>query len=310
MQIQTSIAPNGWLAFELNVLRRLKYRSALLPFTDEPHIGAYLKRWDVLILANDLLQSAWTKAVASIENNTEIMSEKAVEMILKDAYVPRYKLKNQALANWFNETDAWWFDNVRLNIERLSSPTARAIALSLGMKVGDYALSFTEETRMLRQPFSEVFNRIWSSFPKPINNDKNNVCHNQIAREFIAENASDLMFLRLPVTHKQSLREQKKSKAWREEWIRGGDDFWKELAKEQDGKLGAPVETKEQYLHFLEDLLQTASHIPQWAIAHAEDGFISTQEIIEIIGKIRRVDTVFTKDFSELIGKKAVVITA
>ena len=42
--------------------------------------------------------------------------------MLEDAYVPRYQLQNPALRNWFNETDAWWFDNVRQNIERLSSP--------------------------------------------------------------------------------------------------------------------------------------------------------------------------------------------
>jgi hypothetical protein len=310
MHKQLSIVPNGCLAFELNVLRRLKYQSALIPFTDEPHIGAYLKRWDVLVFANDLMQSAWTKAIATIENNTEAMSEKAVQMVLEDAYVPHYRLQNPSLRNWFNETDAWWFDNVRQNINKLSSPIAKAIALSIGMKVGDYVLSFSDETLQLRQPLSKVFKNLWNTFPKPINNKKENLCRNQVAREFIAENGSELMFLRLPVVHNQPQREHLGWKGWREEWIRGTDEFWGELENEQSGKLDAPVETKAQYLQFLEDILQTASHIPQWAISHAEDGFISTQDIVEVIGKIRRVDTVFTKDFSELIGLKAVVITA
>lgn len=310
MQKQLSISPNGWLAFELNVLRRLKYKSAIIPFTDEPHIGAYLKRWDVLVMANDLLQSAWIKAVAAIENNTEAMSEKAVQMVLEDAYVPHYRLQNQSLRNRFNETDAWWFDNVRQNIDKLSSPIAKAIALSIGMKVGDYVLSFTEETLELRQPLSEVFKRIWNTFPKPINNKKDNQCRNQIAREFIAENGLELMFLRLPKAHNRTQSESFSWKAWREEWVRSTGDFWDELEQEQNGKLGTLVETKAQYLKFLENILQTASHIPQWAIAYAEDGFVSTQDIVETVGKIRRVDTVFTKDFSELTGKKAVVITA
>ena len=47
MQNQLSNSPNGWLAFELNVLRRLKYQTAILPFTHEPNFGAYLKRWNV-----------------------------------------------------------------------------------------------------------------------------------------------------------------------------------------------------------------------------------------------------------------------
>lgn len=310
MRNRSTTAVNGWLAFELNVLRRLEYKSAIIPYTTEPQLGAYLKRWDVVVLANDLLQSAWTRAVATIENNSEGMSEKAVLMVLEDAYVPHYRLRNPALRDWFGETDAWWFDNVRRNIERLSSPMARAIALSIGMKVGDYALSFDEQTRRLRQPLSEVFKRLWQSFPRPINNKKENACRNQIAREFIAENGLELMFLRLPAIHQQTIREHLGQRAWQEEWIRETNEFWDALEKEQTGKLGALVETKSQYLQFVEDLLQTASHIPQWAIAHTEEGFITAQDIVEIVGKIRRVETVFTKDFSELTGKKAVVITA
>ena len=71
-----------------------------------------------------------------------------------------------------------------------------------------------------------------------------------------------------------------------------------------------PVETKSQYLRLLEETLRTASHIKHWAISHVESGFISTQDLVEVIGKIRRVDTIFTKDFSELTGTKAVIITA
>jgi len=76
------------------------------------------------------------------------------------------------------------------------------------------------------------------------------------------------------------------------------------------GKLGSATETKSQYLHLLEETLRTADHVDQWAIAHVEDGFITSQDVAEIVGKIRAVNTVFTKDFSELTGTKAVIITA
>jgi hypothetical protein len=304
-------APKSWLAFELNVLRRLKFASAVLPFAGEPHLGAYLKRWNARVLANDLTQSAWTKAIAAIQNNTEKLSDEDVNLVLEDAYVPRYRLQNESLRNWFNETDAWWFDNVRNNIEKLTSPIAHSVALSVGMSVGDYALSFTEETRELRQPFSTVFKRILSVLPEPFDNHQNNACQNRTAYEFIAENSeTDLMFLRLPQAHKKSLRGFLGWTAWREEWLRGADDFWNDLERAQANRLGALVETKYQYLRHLEEILQTASHIPVWAIAHVEDGFISAQEIVEVIARIRRVDTIFTKDFSELTGTKAVIITA
>jgi len=37
---------------------------------------------------------------------------------------------------------------------------------------------------------------------------------------------------------------------------------------------------------------------------------VSTQEIVNVIAGLRRVDTIYTKDFSELTGTRAVVITA
>lgn len=308
--IPTNTTPKGWLAFELNVLRRLKFSSVALPFTSDTNLGNYLKRWDVRVLANDLTQSAWAKAVAAIQNNGEKLYDDDVNIALEDVYVPRYKLQNPSLRNWFNETDSWWFDNIRQNIDKLSTPTSRAIALSLAMNVGDYVLSFSDETLELRQPLSNVFRRLWSILPNPVNNGQNNTCTNKNGYEFIAENYTDLMFLRLPKAHNLTQRNYLGAAAWREEFVRGGDDFWNETEIKQAGRLGTLIETKSQYLRLLEETLRTASHIKSWAVAHVEDGFISTQDIVETIGHIRRVDTIFTKDFSELTGTKAVIITA
>ena len=310
--MQTNNTPRGWLAFELNVLKRLKFTTAALPFTSDANLGAYLKRWRVRVLANDLTMAGWTKAAATIQNNSERLSDDDVNIVLEDAYVPRYRLQNQALRSWFGETDAWWFDNVRQNIERLASPTAKAIASTIALNVGDYVLSFADDTLELRQPLSNVFRRLLSALGDPVNNGQNNTCSNKNANEFIAGNfASDLMFLRLPRAHNLPQRKYLGWAAWREEFLRGGDDFWNILEANQAGRLGTLVETKSQYLRLLEEILETALHIKTWAIAHVEDGYISTHDIVETIGHTkRRVDTIYTKDFSELTGTKAVIITA
>lgn len=304
--------PNGWLAFELNVLRRLKFSSVAIPFTSEPNLGVYLKRWNTRVSANDALQSAHVKAVAAIRNNSETLTDEDVNTILEDAYVPRYRLQNQSLRNWFNESDAWWFDNVRQNIERLSSPLTKAVALQITMQTGDYLLSFAGENLELRQPLSNVFRRLRSVLPAIVNNGQNNVCRNQNADDFLAdaENRADLMFLRLPKARQSPLRESLGKTAWREEFVRGADDFWGEIERAQSNRLGNLIETKSQYLHLLEETLRRASNIGTWAVAHVEDGFISTQDIVEAVGHVRRVDTIYTKDFSELTGAKAVIITA
>src|SRR5438034_561578 len=109
-----------------------------------------LKRRKIRVAANDPMIWAFTKATALIQNGSDSLSEEDLNVILEDAYMPRDKLDNPSLLKWFNEIDAWWFDNVRFNAERLDSPYKRAIALTLGMMVGDYVLSFDQETRQLR----------------------------------------------------------------------------------------------------------------------------------------------------------------
>ena len=299
--------PEGWLAFELGVLRRLQFRSIAEPFAGEAAAPAYLKRWGVRVSANDAARWAWTRATARVENNAETLSEEDVEVVLEDAYVPRHRLYNPALRRWFGETDAWWFDNVRDNIEKLS-PTKRELALDIGMAVGDYALSFDEETRELRQPLSRAFKRLRDAIPAPFDNRQRNTASNKDARDFVSRERAELLLLRLPRPTRHAARDS--NWAWREEWVRGEGDFWDAFERSREGRLGARAEARRQYLRHVEELLDAASHIPTWAVAYADDGYLPTEDLVETIGRLRRVGTVYTKDFTELTGARAVIITA
>lgn len=305
----TKTSPSGWLAFDLNILRRMNFASVSMPFTPDPVLGTYLKRYKVRVMANDLLQSAWTRAIASIQNNAERLTDDDVNLILEDVYVPRHRLQNASLRNWFTETDSWWFDNLRRNLDRLQSPFAFAIGASLAMAVGDYVHSFNDDTGELRQPLSNVFRRLWMSLPEPINNGQNNVCQNKSINEFIAENPAELMFLRLPPARSETRIGFPSDAIWKEEWMRGGSDFWGDIDNVRNGNLGMPVETKSQYLQLLGDTLRRATNIKRWAIAHVETGFVSTQDIVDTISRVRKPEAIYTKDFSELTGTKAVIVT-
>lgn len=303
--MQQSTTPSGWLAFELSILHRLKFDSVAIPITGDPAIGSYLKRRNIRVAANDILQADWQRSMAVIANSKEKLSDEDVNLILEDVYVPGYKLANASLLNWFSEVDAWWFDNVRRNIDRLDSPFKFGLAASLVTAVGDYARSFDAETMELRKPLSTAFRRLWTNIPEPVAG-YGNTAHNKIPDVFIAETNTEALFLRLPraeiVTNA--------NRPWSEEWLRGGDDFWAELEINPWVKLLRSVETKSQYVRLVDDLLGRAGHIKHWAVSHIESGFITAQEIAEIVGKHRRVEAIYTKDFSELTGKKAVIITA
>jgi hypothetical protein len=303
---------NGWLSFDLGVLRRLKFSSVALPFTGEPDMALRLKHWKVRVAANDPMIWSHTKALALIENDGERLSEEDVEALVEDAYMPREKLDNPTLQKWFNEADAWWFDNIRFNAEHLE-PFKRALALTAGMMVGDYVLSFNDQTRSLREPLSlaKTFRLMLDCLPLQHDNTLRNKSTNQDVRDFIAERQhTDLLFLRLPIPVTQTSNAQDPLISWREEWLRGSDDFWVDLERERGAKLGSRVQSKQQYLGFVEDLLRTASHIPAWAIAHTENGFISNEELVDKIGRVRKVDAMYSKDFSDLLGVRASIVVA
>jgi len=248
-----------------------------------------------------------------IENNCETLSDLDLETLLDDAYVPRNYFRNPSLLSWFNETDAWWFDNLRRNSELMSSPFKRALALTLGMAVGDYAFSFNSETRDLRQPLalSSVFRRIWHTLMPPFNNRRPNSSSNQPVKLFLAEaRDTDLLFFRLPRPARVSDGRNARVLTWREEWIRQGKHFWTEIAKDSGLRLDGYVETKEQYLGLIDGLLRTAAHLPLWAIEAVSDSFVTTEELVECVGGTRKIDAIYTKDFSELLGIQAVIITA
>jgi hypothetical protein len=180
------------------------------------------------------------------------------------------------------------------------------------MMVGDYVLSFSENDRHLREPLSlsRVFRQFADKLAFPYDNTFRSKVTNQDVRNFVAERRhTDLLFLRLPAPVQPQVS-QRTPFAWREEWLQGGDDFWLDFEKKRAGKLGSRVQSKQQYLGLVEDLLHTASHLPAWAIAHAENGFISTDELVDTISHVRSVDAVYTKDFSDLLGVRAAIVTA
>jgi hypothetical protein len=301
--------PRGWLAFELSVLRRLRFRSVANPLSGEPDLDVYLKRWGARVAVNDTARWAFVRGLARVENNAVRLSDEDIEVLLEDVYVPHHKLRNPALARWFGETDAWWFDNFRENAERLEGETKQALALDLGMCVGDYALSFDPETRELRQPFSRVLRRVWEALPAPVDNRQTNASSNKDARHFVADQPADLLFVRLPAPGRSRSGRGTLS-SWREEWVRGTADFWEAAEAAEAGRLGAPTATRQQYLRLVEDLLDAAGHFKMWAVSFVEGGHFSTEELVETVRRLRKVDTVYTKDFSELTGARGAIVTA
>lgn len=292
---------NRWLGFELNILRRLRFTSIAIPFAGRANLDWYLKFWGKQVYSNDLCQSYSSYARAYVENGGETLSEGEIDQLLDRVSVPGSELRNPALSSYWSEVDAVWFDNLRERIDLLESPYARALALSHGLRVGEYVRGFTPRTSKLRQPLSTVFRRSCQRQRRIIDNGKRNRSFNLEAGEFIRRVEAEALFVRFPAPGGLAAW-RRRGAEWREVWVRRDAAEWDHLVSSRHGQLGDQVHSKERYLDLVTRFLSEAGSFPIWAISHTENGFITIGELATQIRHLRRIDAIYHKDFSEVVG--------
>lgn len=282
--------------FEASVLRQIEFRSIAIPLCGRARLDWYLKIWGKLVMSNDPRAWAAASARAMVEARDPI-DEEQISRLLEDIYVPGVRLANPHLRQWFGETDAWWMDNLRRNVERLEDETRRAQALVLGMQTGDYTLSFTDATRELRRPLTTIFWRLAGRAPAGPKGHPHNRSYNQPADEFIKRARADLLYLTLPPAHSEMAGDEARSQ-WREAWVRGTDG---QTVDDLLRLMSAP-QSKRAYLAMADRLLDAAAHIKTWAIGYQEVGLVSARDISELIKEHRPVQATYSKDLTEVAG--------
>ncbi len=284
------------LGFEASVLRQLEFRSIAIPFCGWTRLDLYMKTWGKIILANDPRAWAETVARATVEAKV-LLNEENIARVLEDVYVPGARLMNPDLRRWFSETDAWWMDNLRHNLEALSDEALRAQAMMLGLMTGDYALSFNDETRELRRPLTTVFWRLAGrAFTGPTGHPHNR-SYNLPAEDFVKRVRADLLYLNLPAIHTAQAGAEARYE-WRESWVRGAAP-----AQSDDvADLTTAPQSKNAYLSLIDNLFRAASNIRIWAIEYQETGLATAAEIAELIKEHRPVRATYSKDLTEVVG--------
>ena len=284
------------LGFQASVLRQLEFRSIAIPFWSEARLDWYLKAWGKLIFANDPRGWAGIVARANVEA-THPLGEDTITHILENVYVPGVRLANPDLRRWFSETDAWWMDNLRRNIDTIDDDLTRAQAVTLGLQTGDYALSFDDVTLDLRRPLTTVFWRLAGrAFAGPAGQPHSRA-FNQPAEDFIKQARADLLYLRSPSSHTDRGGAEARAE-WREVWAAG--TAGSEAAR---ASLNATApQSKQSYLASLDRLLRPASNFKAWAVEYQEPGLATPQDIVELIKEYRPVKATYSKDVTEVAG--------
>ncbi len=282
------------LGFEVSVLRQFQFDSIAIPFSGEAKLDWYLKLFRKRILSNDSRAWAAIAARAMVES-TEALTEDHINQLLHDIYIPGTRLGNRQLLRWFRETDAWWLENLRRNIQALEDERLRAQGYLLGVQVGDYALSFNEETLDYRRPLATVFWRLAGRLNIGAYRHPQNRCFNLPPPEFIKQSQADLLYLDLPAARAEIAGSQARSE-WRECWVTGespSTDATKQLTS---------MQSKQAYLLKVDEMFRAGAHIKRWAIGCQEVGLTSAREISELIKAHRPIRATYSKDVSEVAG--------
>ena len=282
------------LGFEASVLSQIEFRSVAIPFIGSAKLALYLKTWGKLILAND--PRAWAAAAAhAVVRARESIAEEHIARVLNDVYVPGARLNNSGLRRWFGETDAWWMDNLRRNIESLEDESLRAQALAIGMQTGDYALSFDDETRELRMPLTTVFWRLAGRVITGPATSPRGQSFNLPVEDFIRQARTDLIYLSLPAPQAELGGDDARSE-WREAWVRGTAD-----GDASERRWSLP-QSRQSYLSTIDRLLRLSSQVRTWAVECQETGLSSAQDLVELIKEHRPVRATYSKDLTEVAG--------
>lgn len=295
-----------WVAFEASVLAQQKFDSIAIAFAGNSKLDWYLKLWNKRIINNDICKWAWQVAKACVENNSEQLDEFDLNILLSDADLYQ-ELNNPILLNWFSESDAHWLNNLRTNISKLNNETRKALAIYAGILTGDYALSFNEETEFLKRPLSEIFLEMIKIANQIIDNQSYNRATNLEATEFVRRTKADLLYLNLP-RPASILKFLNSSESWKEAWVSETDYFYDELlAKVKDSPSGL-VTTKEAYVQSISQILETAKHMPTWAIVFLEHLPLSLTEMVDEIKKHRSISGIYLKDLSAIAAQRKTYI--
>lgn len=287
--------PKSLLGFEISVLRQLPFETIAIAFSGDAKLDWYLKLFRKRVLANDSRTWAAIAARAAVETDARL-SDEQINRLLEDIYIPGTRLTNPHLTTWFRETDAWWLENLRRNINELVDERLQAEAFVLGMQTGDYALSFHDATLDLRRPLSKVFLQLAKQYQNGAPSHSQNRSFNLPPQEFLRQVRADLLYLNLPPARTETGGAQARS-IWRESWVTGRADSATDTTKELSS-----LTSKHSYLLKVDEYLRASSHIKRWAIGCQEIGLTSARDLNELIKEHRQIRATYSKDVSEVAG--------
>ncbi|MBX7220907.1 MAG: hypothetical protein K1Y36_13230 [Blastocatellia bacterium] len=294
------------LGFEVSVLRRLEGESIAIAFGGEGKLAWHLKLLGKRVMSNDLCQATTWQAIGSVENNGFLLSASACELLVEAAntYQEQHELRNQKLLDWFPLAQACWLEGYRDAVLKLGDRPIQGLAFTLGLRLGEYWLSFERETESLRRSWDDVIPEVLMQLQAVIDNRRENLVLNLDAHQFALQVKANVFYAHLP-SGKSLLTHLHQKWGWQEIWLSGDPQIWERMALAQRGRFGGQLQTRSAYKETTRSLCKRLRAFPQWAIGVTQPGPLSLDETIHIIEEFRRVDKIYTKDVGEFLDGNA-----
>lgn len=289
----------GLMAFEIAVLRELDFRTIALPFGGDGRLGWRLKMLGRQVHTNDFRQAETCQAIALVENNGFILGAAQIDAILcaaENAAENENAPLNPGLLSRFSPTEARWFEGFRLAVLENEDRMTQALAMTLGLRLGDYWLSFDDESKPLRPSIEDAAVELSTRSNLAVDNHRSNTAACLDPRQFVVQAQADLLYAALPAF---APLDATRPESWREIWASGEPDVWTSLAKRQQGTFGGCFLSKSDYKTAVKAFFRRVRHFGKWAIALSDHHPIKPEELVECLSDLRPQVKTYSKDVSE-----------
>jgi hypothetical protein len=289
----------GLTAFEIAVLRELDFKTIALPFGGDGKLGWRLKMLGRQVHTNDFRQAETCQAIALVENNGFILGATQIDAMLcaaRDDAEDETAPYNGGLLRWFTPTEARWFEGFRRAVLENEDRMVQALAMTLGLRLGDYWLSFDEESKPLRPSLEDAAVELSTRFNLAVDNHRSNTAACFDARQFIVQAQADLLYAALPDF---APLDANRPDAWREIWTSGEPDVWADLAKRQHGTFGGRFLSKTEYKATVKAFFRRARHFNQWAVSISGRHPLTPGDLADCLADLRPSVKTYSKDVSE-----------
>lgn len=300
--------------------------TALDAFSGSQSVSYYFKQCGYETITNDFLNFNNQIGKALIENKSEKLSKKDIE-ILFDAAPDKsdFTLMDDVFTGiFFQKEDSVFIDNFRANVQRLDTEYKRALALTImnrsltrkitmGHFAHTQALAYASDperikrNRSLIRPVKDIFTELVSKYNDAVfDNGKNNKSFNNNILDLLPKLKNiDLVYFDPPYcdSHADYQGFYHLLETYTEYWK---DKQFVNGTKRYEPQRYSGFDKKSEIISSFRKLFELSDFIPNWIISYNNRSFPDIETMIELIKPFRNVKTEY-KTYSNSRGGKGSV---